>query len=85
MTLESAAGACVSCGMPMRTDVEHAASDATKPYCVHCGRDDGELRSYEEVLGGFTGFLRRTQGLSEDAARQTATRILANQPAWAAR
>jgi hypothetical protein len=79
------ASTCVSCGMPMRTDTEHAASDATRPYCVHCGRADGELKSYEEVLAGFTGFLRRTQGISEEAARGTAADILANQPAWAGR
>jgi len=76
---------CISCGMPMRTAQEHAAGDPDKPYCVHCGSESGELKSYDEVLGGFAGFLRRTQGLHEDAARQTAADILATRPAWSAR
>jgi Putative zinc ribbon domain len=85
MTTEPANDTCVSCGMPMRTAEEHAAADPGKPYCIHCAREDGELKSYDEVLAGFTGFLRHTQGMHDEAARDTATRILATQPAWSGR
>jgi hypothetical protein len=37
------------------------------------------------VLGGMTGFLTRTQGLDQNAARDTAKTMMANQPAWKGR
>jgi hypothetical protein len=76
---------CVSCGMPMRTTEEHAAADPSKDFCHHCAEEDGQLKSYDEVLAGFTGFLQRTQGLQEDAARKAATQMLSKQPAWSNR
>src|SRR5207245_1314483 len=39
---------CISCGMPLRTDEDHAAGDPTKNYCKHCARPDGSLKSYDE-------------------------------------
>jgi len=85
MTIERDGDTCISCGMPMRTPDEHAAADPSKPYCVHCGGEDGQLKSYPEVFAGFTGFLQRTQGMSEQAARDTAAQVLAKQPAWSSR
>ncbi|QKV97358.1 AraC family transcriptional regulator [Streptomyces sp. NA02950] len=71
--------------MPMRAPEEHAAADPSKDYCHHCAHEDGRMKSYEEVLTGFTGFLQHTQGLRDDVARQTATHMLAKQPAWSNR
>jgi hypothetical protein len=85
MTSNTGGDACISCGMPMRTEQEHAAADPAKPYCVHCATDSGDLKTYDEVLHGFTGFLRRTQGLHEEAARRTAADVLATRPAWSGR
>ncbi|MEV6314713.1 zinc ribbon domain-containing protein [Streptomyces sp. NPDC051776] len=73
---------CVSCGMPMRTVEEHAAADPSKDFCHHCAREDGRMKSYEEVLTGFAGFLQHTQGLQDNAARDVAAQILSKQPAW---
>jgi hypothetical protein len=85
MTTEHDGDTCISCGMPMRTPDEHAQSDPGKPYCVHCAGEDGQLKSYPEVLAGFTAFLQHTQGLSQEAARDTAAQVLAKQPAWSSR
>ncbi|MEU8825071.1 zinc ribbon domain-containing protein [Streptomyces sp. NPDC048636] len=73
---------CVSCGMPMRTPEEHAAADPTRDYCHHCAGEEGQMKSYDEVLAGYTGFLQHTQGLQEDVAREAATQLLRKQPAW---
>lgn len=73
---------CISCGMPMRTKEEHAMSDPTKDYCIHCARPDGLMQSYEEKVASMTRFIVNTQGLEENAARETAKTLLAKQPAW---
>ena len=73
---------CVSCGMPMRTQQEHAAGDPSRDYCVHCARPDGSMKSYDEVLTGMTAFLVKTQGFDQEAARKAATGMMAEQPAW---
>jgi hypothetical protein len=76
---------CESCGMPMRTAEDHAGSDVSKAYCRYCARPDGTRKSYDEALVGMTGFLQRTQGIDENAAREMARSTLAQQPAWRTR
>jgi len=73
---------CIACGMPMRTAEEHAMKDPTKSYCCYCARPDGTMRSYDEAVVGMSGFLMRTQGLDEEAARKTAKSMMAKLPAW---
>ena len=73
---------CISCGMPMRTAAEHAAGDTTKDFCHHCSKPDGTLKSYEEVLFGYTMFLKQSQGLDTEVARETAKNLMAKMPAW---
>ena len=73
---------CISCGMPLRTNEDHAASDPAKDYCRHCARPDGSLKSYDEALRGMTGFLQKTQGLDESVALASAKAMMAKMPAW---
>jgi hypothetical protein len=73
---------CVSCGMPLRTAEDFPLADASKPYCRHCARPDGSLKSYDEVLTGMTGFLQQTQGLDGAVARDAAKSMMATMPAW---
>jgi hypothetical protein len=61
---------------------DHAKGDPTLEYCCHCARPDGSMNSYEETLMGMTGFITRTQGLDEAAARDAAKAMMANLPAW---
>ena len=76
---------CVSCGMPMRTPQEHAAGEPSRDYCIHCARPDGSMKSYEEALTGMTGFLVKTQGFDQHAARKAAAGMMAEMPAWKSR
>ena len=76
---------CISCGMPMQTLEEHALKDATKDYCCYCARPDGTMKSYDEALVGMSGFLKKTQGLDDAAARETARAMMAKNPAWRGR
>ena len=73
---------CISCGMPLRSNEDHAAGDATKNYCKHCARPDGSLKSYNEALEGMSGFLMKTQGLDAGVAREAARAMMAKMPAW---
>jgi hypothetical protein len=73
---------CISCGMPLRSNEDHAASDPNKDYCKYCARTDGTLKSYDEALAGMSGFLMQTQGLDAGVARDTAKAMMAKMPAW---
>jgi hypothetical protein len=73
---------CISCGMPLRTDEDHAARDAQKDYCRHCARPDGSLKSYDEALDGMSHFFVHTQGIDPAAARELAKGAMAKMPAW---
>lgn len=75
---------CVACGMPMKSKTDFAMEDETKDYCRYCARPDGTMQSYEEKLIGMTGFLIKTQGFDENAARNAAKEMLAKLPAWKA-
>lgn len=73
---------CTSCGMPFQQPSDHALADASNPFCTHCARDDGSLKSYEEVLEGTKGYFMHSQGLDPQAAKRMAETLLKKQPAW---
>ena len=74
---------CIACGMPMTKPEDFAMKDETKDYCLYCARPDGSMQSYPEKLEGTARFLMKTQGLEENAARETAVRLMKKLPAWA--
>ncbi|MCA9658611.1 MAG: zinc ribbon domain-containing protein [Myxococcales bacterium] len=74
---------CISCGMPLRSAEDHAKGDTSRPYCHHCAREDGSMKSYDEVLQGMTAFLANAQGLDQAVARTAAKGMMASLPAWA--
>jgi hypothetical protein len=76
---------CIACGMPMAKPEEFAAGDTSQDYCIHCSRPDGSMQSYEEKLDSMIGFIIRTQGFDENAARQSARELMAKLPAWQGR
>lgn len=71
--------------MPMEKSADHAGGDESKDYCLHCARPDGSMQSYEEKLESMVGFIVRTEGLEEDAAKEKARQWLSQQPAWRGR
>ncbi|MBM3502991.1 MAG: AraC family transcriptional regulator [Alphaproteobacteria bacterium] len=73
---------CESCGMPLRSDHDHAGGNPSIRYCRHCAAPDGRLKSFAEVASGMTAFLVETQGMAPDAARPAAEKMLRTMPAW---
>jgi AcrR family transcriptional regulator len=73
---------CISCGEILRSADHRAGGDLTSRYCRACGRDDGTLRPFDEVLEIMTQFMQDTQILNERAAREAAKAVLAKNPAW---
>lgn len=74
--------ACIACGMTMEKKEEFAMQDESKDYCIYCARPDGSMQSYDEKLESMTGFIVKTQGLDESAARDAAKNMMAKLPAW---
>lgn len=73
---------CISCGMPLRSAADHALSDPTKLFCLHCATPAGELKSYDDVRAGMRDFLTRTQGIAPEVAFEMAGKMMAGMPAW---
>lgn len=76
---------CTSCGMPFERAEDHALGDENIPYCKYCTREDGTLKSYEEVLEGMSNYLVHSQGIDKTKASLMAKQILAKLPAWSLR
>lgn len=72
---------CESCGMPLAGAEDHALSDTTIPYCVHCA-PDGTLPPAEERLERFTQWTMSREGLEYEAAREKARAYMKTMPAW---
>ena len=73
---------CIACGMPMEKPEMHASGDVDKDWCIHCAREDGSMRSYDEVVVGMTQFIVKSQGMDENAACEVAKTMMAKLPAW---
>ena len=73
---------CNSCGMPFAKSEDHALGNPQNEYCVYCTREDGTLKSYEEIWQGMTDYLVRSQGIETKAAQLIAKETLQNLPAW---
>ena len=74
--------ACIACGMTMEKPEDYAMEDESKDYCVYCARPDGSMQSYNEKLESMTGFIVKTQGFDETAAKDAAKKMMAKLPAW---
>lgn len=66
----------------MKTKEDFAMGDENKDYCKYCTRPDGSMQNYEEKLESLTGFIIKTQGLDESAARNAAKGMMSKLPAW---
>ncbi len=73
---------CIACGMPLRSPADFWQGDTTKDYCIHCSREDGSMRSYEEAVVGMGFFLQKTQGMALEQAQLAAREYLAKMPAF---
>lgn len=73
---------CISCGMPMRETSDFPLGDTTKDYCCYCARENGEMKSFEEMKASMTEFIINTQGFARAAAEELALKSMLKQPAW---
>lgn len=73
---------CIACGMPMKEKKDFAMGNESKDYCIHCAKEDGSMRSFEEQREGMTDFIIKTQGLDRKAAESAALSMMKNLPAW---
>ena len=73
---------CIACGMPMNNVADFAMNDESKDYCVHCAKEDGTMKSFEEAKASITGFIIKTQGLACEAAESAALSMMKKLPAW---
>ena len=80
---------CIACSMPMKKVQDYANGDVNKDYCYQCAREDGSMKSYEEVLEDsiswalenfqMIGFTKKP---TEAEARKVLAAHMATMPAW---
>jgi hypothetical protein len=68
--------------MPFESPADHALGDPSKDWCVHCAREDGSMKSWDECVRDFTAFVVASEGLPEAEARQKVEEGLREMPAW---
>ncbi len=73
---------CSSCGMPMKNKEDHALSDETKDYCKYCADENGNLRSYDEVLENWSNFIVKSEDISKEEAVRQVKKQMEKLSAW---
>lgn len=73
---------CISCGMPMKELKDFAAKDTDKDYCRYCANEDGNLKSYEEILAASIPFAMNEYNMSREVAEIETPKYLKTLPAW---
>ncbi len=73
---------CNSCGMPMEKNEDFALGNTSSAYCQYCTDKQGRLLSYEQILQANAGYLKESQGLTDQNALKMAKGLLREQPAW---
>lgn len=73
---------CLSCGMPLENSKDARRANDGKIYCVFCLKEDGSVKSYEEILDGCANHLAESQGINPRVARSIAEKELKKLPFW---
>jgi hypothetical protein len=68
--------------MPLTKPEEYGQGWPDNPYCVYCTDDDGNLKSYEEVLLGFANYVMKEKGGPLEDAKKIAAAEMSRLPAW---
>jgi len=74
--------ACESCSMSMTKPEDFGGGNTENKYCVHCTYQDGQLKSYSDMLAGMAHFIMSRMDLHEAEARKIAAENQAKMPAW---
>ncbi len=69
--------------MPMRTKDEFGGGRPDNSYCVHCCDEEGNLKSYDDMVKGMAQFMMKTQSISNEQAIKATKEHLVKMPAWA--
>jgi Putative zinc ribbon domain len=72
---------CESCGMPMRTEADHAPGHPDGGWCRYCA-PDGALQPFEERFERMVQWSMRQDGLDRPAAEIATREYLRGMPAW---
>ena len=62
---------CQSCGRQSQTK-----------YCGDCTNENGDLKSFEEIVDNLSNYFVETQGFDPEAAKSAAIGVMSRQPAW---
>jgi len=73
---------CHACGMPLERAEDRAGGEEHATFCVHCVREDGSVRSCEEIFEGGVQFFLGAIGGERDTAERVTRKNMRMQPYW---
>jgi hypothetical protein len=73
---------CVSCGMPMATEADHAPHHPGSAWCIHCSTASGDLQAFEERFVRMVQWEMRKGGRSQAEAEEATRAYMRQMPAW---
>lgn len=73
---------CISCGMPMQKDEDHAPGNPQSTWCVHCSTPQGQLQNLEERFERMVQWQMKKGAKSRDQAERETKIYMQTMPAW---
>lgn len=74
---------CQACGMPLTKKEDFAGGDENSNFCLFCTKEDGSVKSCEEVFEGGVQFFMGQIGGDREMAEKITRKNMNMQPYWA--
>lgn len=73
---------CATCGMPLEKSDDIALENEISSFCKYCVKEDGSVKSCEEVFNGGVDFFLNTLGGDRNLAEKITRKNMSQLPYW---
>ena len=73
---------CFACGMPLEKKEDFAGGDESAQFCLYCAKEDGSVKSCEEIFEGGVQFFLGQIGGDREMAEKITRKNMSRLPYW---
>jgi hypothetical protein len=73
---------CEACGMPLTKPEDFAGGDENANFCLYCVKEDGSVKSCEEIFEGGVQFFMQAIGGERELAEKITRKNMKAQNYW---
>jgi hypothetical protein len=73
---------CEACGMPLNKKEDFAGGDENAKFCLYCVKEDGTIKSCEEIFEGGVQFFLSKIGDNRELAEKITRKNMNQLPYW---